>query len=91
MKTAISIACFVFAVLSFGWGFVTEYRQSRDEGPIAVVPTLPFGVMAGLLVWLGLGWLPYELPALVYIIVIPGAPILFVFAIIKASAGSRSR
>ena len=86
MDTVISIACFALAVLSFAWGLVTEYRQGRDQGPVAVVPTLPFAIMASCLVWFGLAWYPQELPMMVYVVAIPGAPVIFILAILKASA-----
>ena len=50
----IAVACFVMAALAFLNGFVTEYRQSREVGPIAIVSTLPFAVAAALFVFLGL-------------------------------------
>ena len=91
MATAISIACFVFAALSFGWGFVTEYRQSRTPGPVAIVPTLPFAVAAGVFVEFGVLWLRLAIPFWVHVIVFLGSTVLFGFAILKASAGSYSQ
>jgi hypothetical protein len=90
VATAISIVCFVVAALGFGWGFVTEYRQSRAAGPVAIVPTLPFAVAAGLFVEFGVLWLRLGIPFWVHVIVLLGSTGLFVFAILKVSAGRYS-
>jgi hypothetical protein len=90
VATAISIVCFVFAALSFGWGFVTEYRQSRTPGPVAIVPTLPFAVSAGFFVEFGVLWLRLGIPFWVHVIVFLGSTALFVFAVLKVSAGPYS-
>ncbi|NUP06272.1 MAG: hypothetical protein HOW73_09460 [Polyangiaceae bacterium] len=39
----------VIGLLSLGWGIWTEFRQTRETGPVAIVPTLPQGVGAALL------------------------------------------
>jgi hypothetical protein len=88
VATAISIACFVFAALSFGWGFVTEYRQSRAEGPVAIVATLPFAAAAGVFVTFGVLWLRLDVPFWVHVIVFLVSMALFGFGILKASAGT---
>jgi hypothetical protein len=91
VATAISIACFACAALSFGWGFVTEYRQSRAPGPVAIVPTLPFGVAAAVFVEFGVLWLRLGIPFWVHVLVFLGSAVLFGFAILKASTGSYCR
>ena len=59
------------------WGIVTEFRQTREEGPVALVPTLPFGVMASLLLLFGLVFVKVELPWWGFVIVFPGTALLF--------------
>jgi hypothetical protein len=86
VATTISIVCFAFAALSFGWGFMTEYRQSRAAGPVAIVATLPFAVAAGVFVEFGVLWLRLNVPFWVHAIVFLGSTILFGFGILKASA-----
>ncbi len=62
MLTAFAITCFVVAALAFTYGVVTEYRQTRAAGPIAIVATLPFAVQAAVLLVLGLYLLPGSRP-----------------------------
>ena len=88
MTIAISIACFALAALSFGWAFVMEYRQSRSDGPVAIVPTLPFAVPAGIFVEFGLLWLRLDIPFLAHVIIFISSTILFAFGILGASARS---
>jgi hypothetical protein len=86
VRTAIAIAYFVGAALAFTSGVVTEYRQTRAIGPIAIVATLPFAVQGAVLVVLGLYLLPGSRPWWSY-------PLAFVIslltvgcAVIRASA-----
>ena len=88
--TTVSIVCFIFAAISFIWGLVTEYRQSRAEGPIAIVPTLPFAVAAGIFVTFGLAWLHLDIPFWIHFIVFFGSSALFIFAIVNASGTGRA-
>jgi uncharacterized membrane protein len=62
MRTMIAIACFACSFMGFLHAVITEYRQSRDTGPIARVPTLQWAVLGAMLVGLGLYWLPEPVP-----------------------------
>jgi hypothetical protein len=44
----------VIGLLELGWGVRTEFSQSRDTGPIAREPTLPFAGQSALIFTLGL-------------------------------------
>jgi len=86
MGTAFAIICFVLATLAFAYGVVTEYRQTRATGPIAIVATLPFALQTAILIVLGLYWFPGSRPWW-------GYPLAFVvslttsgYAAIRASA-----
>jgi hypothetical protein len=50
--TFLVIAGVLFAIgmSALIWGVVTEFRQARERGPIARVPTLPFAVQSAILV-----------------------------------------
>ena len=50
----IGIMAFVISLVALAWGIQTEFLQSRDTGPIARVPTLPFAVQSALLFASGL-------------------------------------
>jgi hypothetical protein len=68
----------LLAVFALAWGIATAYRQTREGGPVAVVvPTLPFGVEASLLLTFSLAFLRVELPWWGYAIVFPGTALLF--------------
>jgi hypothetical protein len=62
MQTGIAIYCLAFAVAAFGYGFYTEWKQSRVDGPVAIVATLPFAVVAALFVSVGLVAAPVSVP-----------------------------
>jgi hypothetical protein len=49
MLTSIGAVVIVIAVAEAAWGVVLEFRQSRETGPVAFVPTLPFGIQAAML------------------------------------------
>jgi hypothetical protein len=51
---SVSIGALVAAALAIMWGVATEFRQSRESGPVALVPTYPFAVQAAVLSVLGL-------------------------------------
>jgi len=61
MALCLSIACFLLAVVAFLVGFITEFRQSRASGPVAIVPALPWAVESAIFVLLGLIFLPYRI------------------------------
>jgi hypothetical protein len=54
MPTSTGISTLVIAVVAAAWGAATQFRQSRSSGPIALVPTSPFGIQSALLFTLGL-------------------------------------
>jgi hypothetical protein len=53
LLTVLGLVQLAGAVLSLAWGVTTEYRQTRESGPVAIVATLPFGVAAALLATMG--------------------------------------
>jgi hypothetical protein len=85
MALGIAIACFILAALAFLIGFVTEYRQSRQAGPIAIVPTLPYAPAAALFLLLGLLLLPSSLSWWVYPTAFVGSALAFGYAIMNAA------
>lgn len=90
MRTAIAIVCFGLSIFAFIYGVVTEYRQSREGGPIARVPTLPWAIEAALLIVLGLYWLPQPIRWWVYLAAFSGSVLIFGF-IINAARGRKTR
>jgi len=55
------VVCFLASSAAFLFGFVTEWRQAqqtRRGEPVAIVATLPFAVMAAILLAFGLIFLP---------------------------------
>jgi hypothetical protein len=80
----LGVACLVLAGCALAWGIATEFRQTREDGPVATVPTLPFGVMASLLLTFGLGFLRVELPWWGYFLLFPGGAVLFCVLIYQA-------
>jgi hypothetical protein len=84
MRTIIAIACFLFSFMGFLNAVVTEYRQSRDEGPIARVPTLQWAVLGAMLVGLGLYWLPSPIPWWAYAAAFFGTALAYGFCISRA-------
>jgi hypothetical protein len=89
-----AIAAIVSAVCALVWGVVTEFQQSRESGPIAREPTLPFAFQSTLMlatagfvsrrVW-PLPWWTYAVALPAYLVV---AIALTVFA---GRAGERRR
>jgi hypothetical protein len=60
----VSVGALIVAGLAIMWGVVTEFRQARASGPVAVVPTYPFAVQAALLFTLGLFKIPHRVASL---------------------------
>ena len=87
MPEVLALLCLVMAVLALTWGVTTEYRQSREDGPVAIVPTLPFGVSAALLATMGTAFLAgRSIPVWTYPLIFIGLAALGCFAITRASA-----
>ena len=85
MRTAIAVLCFLFSIAAFLNGLITEYRQSRKGGPIAIVPTLPSAAQGALMIALGLFWLPTPVPWWAYPVAFFGATAVYGFFIHKAT------
>ncbi len=81
MRIVISVLCFMASVAVFLHGLVTEYRQSRESGPIAIVPTLPSAVGGAMMIFLGLFWLPAPVPWWVYVLSFFGVTAFYGFCI----------
>jgi len=87
MLTAIVVISFTMAGYALVWGLWTEFKQSRDDGPIATVATMPFGVASALLTTIGtFTLLGRELSPWIYILQFIFLAILFVLAINSVSA-----
>ncbi len=75
---ALSVTLFAVALAALAWGMVTEHRQRRETGPVAMVPTLPFAWQAAMIVTIGLVLLRRDapwaaLPWGMYLVVLVGA------------------
>ena len=87
MLTVLVVINFTLAVFAFTWGVRTEYRQSREDNPVAVVATMPFGVASALLGTIGTVLLfGREIPPWIYILQFVVLAALFVFVIKRVSA-----
>ena len=85
MRTGVAIGCFLFAAACFLYGFVTEWHQSRAQGPVAIVATLPFAVAAAVFLSLGLFWLPGNVPWWAYPLTFFGSVLGLGWLIAKAN------
>jgi NADH:ubiquinone oxidoreductase subunit 4 (subunit M) len=72
------------AVLTFSSGLITEYRQSRNKGPVAIVATLPMVVASSLFISFSVFGLPLDIPFWGYPIVFIGSCFILGFSISKA-------
>jgi hypothetical protein len=61
MATVFATTCFVAAVVAAINGIVTEYQQTRAEGPVAIVGTMPWSPAAALFSLFGTLALPMAL------------------------------
>ena len=92
MLTAIVVVSFTLAGYALVWGLWTEFKQSRDDGPIAIVATMPFGVASALLATIGtFALVGQELSPWVYILQFILLAILFVLVINGVSAKGANR
>jgi multisubunit Na+/H+ antiporter MnhC subunit len=92
MLTAIVVISFTLAGYALVWGLWTEFKQSRDDGPIAVVATMPFGVASALLATIGtFSLVGRELSPWIYILQFILLAVLFVLLINSVSAKSANR
>jgi hypothetical protein len=89
MLTIFAIVAFIIAAWAFLHGFITEWRQSRTNGPIAIVATLPFAVESAMLVVLGLSISPWIFPLWVYPLVFVALLVLFCSLILLAGVRRR--
>ncbi len=73
-------------------GLWTEFKQSRDDGPIAIVATMPFGLVSALLATIGtFALVGRELSPWVYILQFILLAVLFVLVINSVSAKDANR
>lgn len=92
MLTAIVVISFALAAYAFLWGLWTEFKQSREDGPVALVATMPFGIASAFLTTIGTVVLAgRELPSWVYILQFFFLSVLFVFVINTVSAKGANR
>jgi hypothetical protein len=66
MDIALATICFVFAIVTTFYAVVTEYRQTRANGPVAMVGTMQWSPAAAVFSLLGLDALPISLPGWCY-------------------------
>jgi hypothetical protein len=90
MRTGIALICFALSIMALLFGVVTEYRQSREEGPVALVPTLPWALEGAILIVLGLFWLPTPIPWWAYVVAFLGSALTFGCVIGTASRGRKT-
>lgn len=92
MLTAIVVISFALAAYAFLWGLWTEFKQSREGGPVALVATMPFGIVSAFLTTTGTVVLTgRELSFWVYILQFFFLSVLFVFLINTVSAKDVNR
>ena len=91
MRTGIAIACFVLSIFAFVNGVVTEYRQSRASGPVAIEPTLPWAVSGAILIVVGLFWLPTPVAWWAYILAFFSSALTVGYIITRAGRGRKIR
>ncbi|MCX5805228.1 MAG: hypothetical protein NT010_04045 [Proteobacteria bacterium] len=89
MRTIFAIVAFIIAAWAFFYGFITEWRQSRANGPIAIVATLPFAVESAMLAVLGLSISPWIFPLWVYPLIFVALLVLLCSLIMLAGARRR--
>jgi hypothetical protein len=85
MRYIIAVTSSAFALATFLWGFITEYRQSRAESSSAIVPTLPFAVAASFFISFAVWGFDVGLPFWGYPIIFLGSTLFLGFLILKAS------
>ncbi len=61
MAITLATICFVVAMFAVFVGILTEYRQTRAEGPVAIIGTMQWSPAAALFTLLGLLALPISL------------------------------
>ena len=92
MLTAIVVISFALAAYAFFWGLLAEFKQSREDGPVALVATMPFGIASAFLTTTGTVVLVgRELSFWVYILQFIFLSVLFVFVINNVSAKGDNR
>jgi hypothetical protein len=79
----IAVSFFIFSAVAFLTGFITEYRQSRAKGPIAIVPTVPYPVAASIFVLFGLIILPTPMSCWIYLLAFVASVTVFGFLTIR--------
>jgi hypothetical protein len=88
MKYVIAVTSTVLAFATFLWGFITEYRQSRDQNYNAIVPTLPFAVAASFFISFAVWGFDVGFPFWGYPIIFLGSSLFLGFSILKISKTS---
>lgn len=62
MRLALAILYSVVGVAIFIYAFITEWKQSRADGPVAIVATLPFAVPSSFCLSFALAVAPLGVP-----------------------------
>ena len=86
MTLIVAIVCFTIAAAAFLYGFITEWRQTRTTKYNAMVPTLPWAVVAAIFVVFGLSWLRTGIPWWAYPLAFFGSGLVSGWAITAANA-----
>src|SRR5687768_15331847 len=85
MAIALATINFALALVAASNGIVTEYRQTRTDGPVAIVGTMPWAVAASIFSLLGLLSLPFSLNWWWYPIVFVAVLLVSGWSIMRAS------
>jgi hypothetical protein len=64
LSTALAIGLALVAIGGFVHAAMTEWHQTRDRGPVAIVPTLPLGVATPVVLTMALRLLGKAYPTL---------------------------
>ena len=91
MRIAFGAFYAALGVAIFIWGFVTEWRQSRESGPIAIVATLPMAVVSAILLSIAVGVAPLGVPWWAVCLLFPVLTVALGKLILMADGRKRDR
>jgi hypothetical protein len=64
LPTVLALVMALLSIVGFVYAATTQWRQTRDRGSVAIVPTLPLGVAASVVFTMALALLGTAQPAL---------------------------
>lgn len=71
------IACFILSLYTLIKGFIKASQQRSEDHSTTLVPAYVYGIMASILLTVGLGFFKPELPWWGYRLIFPGTTMLF--------------